>query len=624
MGTRWFVAAAVFFTLLTHASAQNISWRPTVIAQHGMVAAGHPLAAEAGMRILKAGGNAIDAAMATWAVQGEVEPGMTGLGADMLVLIYIAKTGEVKFINGTGYAPQAATIDFYNSKGGLPDSGPLSISVPGAVGGAAYAIKKYGTKPLADVLAPAIEIAEQGFPITDSLARGLAGSREKLAKWPSTTKVWFKDGKPLQMGDVLVNPQLARTLRAIAAQGPDVFYKGEIAKTTAAYLKANGGIITEGDLAGYQPYEDAPVHTNYRGAEVYECPPNSQGFVMLEALNILEGYDLKAMGHNTAPYLHAVTESLKLSFADRNKYVADPKFVPNIPMKGLLSKEYAAIRRAAIDPNRAIEGEPAPGDPARMTSSQQDARLKLRAPFGTMPRAPFGTVERAPFGTVEREALAERADRYAPPQVAPTRVAPFDPDEILNLTTYLAVVDKDHNMVSVTSSLLSGFGSGMVVDGGGFFLNDRMRYWNLEPNDVNALRPGKRVRQTINPAMALKDGKPWIAFGTPGSDTQPQTQLQFFLNVAEFGMHVQQALEQPAVISNSFRDSYAPHAVKGELITPAMLDAKVRDALAAKGHKLDVRDSRGVGSVKAILVDPRTGVLMGGVSPTGDSYVMAW
>jgi gamma-glutamyltranspeptidase / glutathione hydrolase len=603
MGTRWLVAAGVFVGLLTHASAQNISWRPTVIAQHGMVAAGHPLAAEAGMRILKAGGNAIDAAMATWAVQGEVEPGMTGLGADMLVLIYIAKTGEVKFVNGSGYAPQAATIDFYNSKGGLPDSGPLSISVPGALGGATYALKKYGTKPLAEVLAPAIEIAEQGFPITDSLARGLAGSRDKLAKWPSTTKIWFKDGKPLQMGDVLVNPQLARTLRAIAAQGPEVFYKGEIARTTAAYLKANGGIITESDLAGYQPYEDTPVHTNYRGTEVYECPPNSQGFVMLEALNILEGYDLRAMGHNTAPYLHAVTESLKLSFADRNKYVADPKFVPDIPMNALLSKQYAAIRRAAIDPNRAIEGEPAPGNPNAHPSTGSG---------------------RAGLGVARAELVEARVDRYASPQQSPSRVAPFDPDEILNLTTYLAVVDKDHNMVSVTSSLLSGFGSGMVVDGGGFFLNDRMRYWNLEPNDVNALMPGKRVRQTINPAMALKDGKPWIAFGTPGSDTQPQTQLQFFLNVAEFGMQVQQALEQPAVISNSFRDSYAPHAVKGELITPAMLDAKVRDALAAKGHKLDVRDSRGVGSVKAILIDPRTGVLMGGVSPTGDSYVMAW
>jgi gamma-glutamyltranspeptidase/glutathione hydrolase len=610
---RSLVAAAAVLVLVATPFAQSPnSWRPTIVAQHGMVAAGHPLAAEAGLRMLKAGGNAVDAAIATWAVQGEVEPGMTGLGADMFILIYLAKTGEVKFINGTGFAPQAATIDFYTSKGGIPDSGPLSISVPGAVGGAALAVKKYGTKPLGDILAPAIEIAEQGFPITESLARGLSGSTAKLAKWPSTTKIWFKDGKPLQTGDVVVNPALARTLRTIAAQGADPFYRGDIAKTTAAYLKANGGIVTEADLRSYEPFEDAPVRTNYRGTDVYECPPNSQGFVMLEALNILEGFDLKAMGHNSAPYLHAVTESLKLSFADRNKYVGDPKFVPNIPMKTLLSKEYAAARRASIDPNRAIEGEPAPGDPFRSTSQALAGRSPERLAF------------QRPESHALEGARAFQASVYASPQPSPTRVDPFDPDAILNLTTYLAVVDKDHNMVSITSSLLSGFGSGMVVDGAGFFLNDRMRYFYLDQSDVNALQPGKRTRQTINPALALRGGKPFLVFGTPGSDTQPQTQLQFFLNVAEFGMPVQQALEQPAVISNSFRDSYAPHAVLGKLITPAMLAQSVRDQLAAKGHKLDVRDAKGVGSVKGIMIDPRTGVLHGGVSPTGDSYVMAW
>src|SRR2546426_6565061 len=552
-----------------------------------MVAAGHPLAAEAGMRILKSGGNAIDAAMATWAVQGQVEPGMTGLGADMLVLVYLAKTNEVKFINATGFAPAAATIDFYKSKGGIPDQGPLSISVPGAVGGAAYAVQKYGTKPLGDVFAPAIEIAEQGFPITAALAQGLSSGKDKLAKYASTTKLWFKDGQPLQMGDILINKDLARTLRTIAAQGHDGFYRGDVAKNTAAYLKANGGLITEADLAGYRPVEDAPIRVNYRGVDVYECPPNSQGFVMLEALNILEGFDLKKMGHNSAPYLHAVTEALKLSFADRNKYVGDPKFVPNIPMKALLSKEYAATRRRAIDPNHAIVGEPAPGDPLRFKTSTAGIA-------------------------------------YASAQPLPVTVAPLDPDKILNLTTYLAVVDKDHNMVSVTSSLLSGFGSGLVVDGGGFFLNDRMRYFYLDPTDVNSLQPGKRVRQTINPALALRDGKPWITFGTPGADTQPQTQLQFFLNVAEFGMNVQQALEQPSVISNSFRDSYYPHVVLGKLLTPKMLDENVRNALASRGHQLDLRDVRGVGSVKAIMIHPKSGALMGGVSPTGDSYVMAW
>jgi len=569
--------------------AQTTSWRPTIVAQHGMVAAGHPLAAEAGLRLLKAGGNAIDAAMATWAVQGQVEPGMTGLGADMFVLYYNARTHEVRFINGTGFAPQAATIDLYKSKGGIPSDGPLTIAVPGAVAGAAYAVQKYGTRPLSEVFAPAIDIAEHGFPITEALARELKGSRDKLAKFPSTTRIWFKNGKPLEMGDVLVNGDLARTLRTIASQGADPFYRGDIAKNTAAFLKTSGGLISEADLAAEQAFEDPPVRTTYRGIDVYECPPNSQGFVMLEALNILEGFDLKGMGHNSAPYLHAVTEALKLSFADRNTYVGDPKFVANIPMKALLSKEYAATRRAHIDPNRAIIGEPAPGDPARFMTS-----------------------------------TAASANRYASPQPSPTTVMPFDPDAILHLTTYLAVVDKDHNMVSVASSLLSGFGSGMVAEGGGFFLNDRMKYFYLDPSNVNALQPRKRVRQTINPALALKDGKPYLVFGTPGADTQPQTQLQFFLNVVEFGMTVQQALEEPAVISNSFRDSYYPHNVLGKLLTPNLLSKEARDGLAAKGHQLDLRDVKGVGSVKGILIHPRTGVLMGGVSPTGDSYVMAW
>jgi gamma-glutamyltranspeptidase len=604
MAKRACMVAVVVLLSVVYLPAQTTSWRPTIVAQHGMVAAGHPLAAEAGMRILKAGGNAIDAAMATWAVQGQVEPGMTGLGADMFVLYYNAKTHEVKFINGTGFAPQAATIDLYKSKGGIPDDGPLTIAVPGAVGGAAYAVQKYGTKPLSEIFAPAIELAEQGFPISEALAQGLKGSREKLAKFPSSTRIWFKDGKPLEMGDVLVNKDLARTLRAIATQGADPFYRGDIAKNTAAFMKANGGLITEADLASVQAFEDPAIHTSYRGIDVYECPPNSQGFVMLEALNILEGFDLKGMGHNSAPYLHAVTEALKLSFADRNKFVGDPKFVPNIPMKALLSKEYAAARRAQIDPNRAIVGEPAPGDPSRFTTST--------------------AVARADAARADTARGVQLSNRYASPQPSPTAVAPFDPDQILNLTTYLAVVDKDHNMVSVTSSLLSGFGSGMVVDGGGFFMNDRMKYFYLDPQDVNSLQPGKRVRQTINPALALKDGKPYVVFGTPGADTQPQTQLQFFLNVVEFGMTVQQALEQPSVISNSFRDSYYPHKVLGKLLTPAMLPQNVRDGLAAKGHQLDVRDVRGVGSVKGIMIHPRTGVLMGGVSPTGDSYVMAW
>jgi len=306
---------------------------------------------------------------------------------------------------------------------------------------------------------------------------------------------------------------------------------------------------------------------------------------MLEALNILEGYDLHSMEHNSAAYLHLVTEALKLSFADRDKYVGDPKFVPPIPIRELLSKEYATTRRKLINPMHAIEGEPAPGNP--------------------------------------RQPAAPSSQAYAAPQRVPGSVGPA-PENTWGLTTYLAVVDKDRNMVSITSSLLSTFGSGMVVENAGYFLNNRMAYFYLDPSRANALAPGKRTRQTINPALAVKDGKPYITFGTPGSDTQPQTQLQFFLNVTDFGMNVQQALETPAVISSNFESSYYPHNVAGKLMTPASLPKPVLEGLAALGHNLDIRDVKGVGSVKAIVVHPSTNVLMGGVSPTGDSYVLGF
>jgi gamma-glutamyltranspeptidase/glutathione hydrolase len=574
--------------------AQTSTWRPVVLSDTGMIASGHALASEAGLRVLKSGGNAVDAAVAAWAVQGLTEPEMTGLGGDMFMLIYLAKTGEVKFINGTGVAPMAATVDFYKGKGGLPSDGILSVSVPAAVAGAELAAKTYGTRPLSELLAPAAELAERGFPITESLAGAIRGSREKMS--PSAKEIWFRGDTPLGFGDRVIQKDLAATLREIGARGSAAFYQGSVAEKFAAYMKAEGGLIDQKDLAGIKANEDTPVHVNYKGVEVYECPPNSQGFVMLQALNILEGMNVRYMRHNSAPYLHAVTESLKLAFADRNKYVADPKFTPNIPMREMLSKEYAAIRRRLIDPDKAIAGE---------------------APFGN-PRQP-ATSSQPAFA----QALRRGRPVYAEPQ-APPDYSQVITGEENGHTTYLAVIDKDRNMVSVTSSLLSLFGSGHVVKGAGFMLNNRMAYYGLDEDDVNVLKPGKRVRQTINPALALKDGKPYMVFGTPGADTQPQAQLQFFLNVAEFGMNVQQALEQNYVVSTSFKSSYYPHAAEGTLQVPAALPKHVLDELAAMGHKLDIRNVRGVGSVKAIVIHPRTGVLMGGVSPTRDSYVMAY
>ena len=574
--------------LYVSAAGQTSTWRPAVLADRGMVASGHPLASEAGLRILRSGGNAVDAAIAAWAVQGVTEPEMTGLGGDMFALIYIAKTGEVKFINGTGPAAAAATVDLYKAKGGLPSDGPLSVSVPGAIGGAELAVQKYGTKPLAELFAPAVELADNGFPVTEALAGALRGGRDKLGKVAASRKIWFKGDDPLQMGDRVIQKDLAASLRAIGAKGSAEFYRGATGAKIVGHIKGAGGIIEGTDLAGYTAHEDTAIRINYKGIDVYECPPNSQGFVMLQALNILEGLNVRYLRHNSAPYLHAVAESLKLAFADRNRYVADPRFVPGIPMRELLSKEYAATRRALINPDRAIEGEAPAGTPRPGTSS---------APLAAL--------------------------RYAAPRPAPVADsnAPSAPD---GHTTYLAVVDKDRNMVSITSSLLSLFGSGHVAEGTGIMLNNRMAYFSLDADDVNRLQPGKRVRHTINPALALKDGKPYIVFGTPGADTQPQAQLQFFLNVVEFGMNVQQALEQPAVISSSFRSSYYPHAIEGKLQVPASLPRHVIDELAALGHAVDVRNARGVGSVKAIIVHPRTGVLMGGVSPTRDSYVMGW
>jgi gamma-glutamyltranspeptidase/glutathione hydrolase len=578
------LGVAFVLALTARPSAQTSTWRPVVLSDNGMIASGHPLASEVGVRVLKAGGNAVDAAIAAWAVQGLAEPEMTGIGGDMFMLIYLAKTGEVKFINGTGVAPGAATTDFYKSKGGIPDAGILSVSVPGAVAGAELAAKTYGTRPLADLFAPAAELAEKGFPISEALAGAIAGASKRFS--PSAKKVWFKGDQPLEMGDRVVQKDLAATLREIGAKGSDAFYRGSVAEKFAAYVRAEGGLITPGDLAALRANEDAPIHINYKGIEVYECPPNSQGHVMLQAMNILEGMNLRYMRHNSAPYLHAVTEALKLSFADRNKYVGDPKFVPPIPMKEMLSKEYAASRRTLINPDKAIEGTAPAGNPRQITSTSM-------------------------------QQIAYASSGTATPAVSEEPVEDGH-------TTYLTVIDKDRNMVSMTSSLLSAFGSGHLVEGAGFMLNNRMAYFWLDENDVNVLKPGKRVRQTINPAMALKDGRPYMAFGTPGADTQPQAQLQFFLNVVEFGMNVQQALEQPSVVSTGFQGSYYPHTAEGKLMVPSSLPKHVQDELAAMGHKLDVRNVRGVGSVKAIIIHSRTGVLMGGVSPTRDSYVMAY
>jgi gamma-glutamyltranspeptidase/glutathione hydrolase len=531
-----------------------------------MVAAEHPLQALAGFEVLRSGGNAIDAAVAVFYMTSVVEQHQAGIGGDAFLLAYVAKEKRVVFINGTGPAPKLATAEFYRKHGGIPDAGPLSSTVPGAVGGFDLALKKYGTRDYRTLLAAAIEAAEKGHGITHFAASNHRGAMKKIAPYPSSVKALLKNGRSFEPGDLFVQPDLARTLRVIAEQGADAWYRGPLARLTADFYQKQGGLLRYEDLADYRAEEALPIHTNYKGLEVYQCAPNSQGIVLLMALNILEGFDLKKLGHNSADYLHVVTEALKLAFADRDRYIADPRFTKDIPLTKLLSKEYAVQRRALIRMDRAVPGVPAPG--------------------------PVSSGETSSF----------------------------------------SVADQWGNVVSVTHSVNATFGSGMVVEGGGYVLNDRMPYFSLDPENVNYLVPGKRPRHTINPALALRNGKPVMAWNTPGGDNQPQAMLQAFLNVVEFGMNVQQALEAPTITTNSIYPSMYPQKPGDTLTIPKILADVVGPALAAKGHKLDVgalqqpyrMQPSGAGAVKMIRIDPETGMMFGGVSPAKDNYVMGW
>ena len=538
-------------------------WRTLSMGTHAMVAAEHPLEARAGLHVLEAGGNAFDAAVAVFYMTGVVEQHQAGLGGDAFILAYSAKEKHVIFINGTGPAPKLATLERYRKEGGIPGSGMLANTVPGAVGGFDLALRKYGSRKYPELLAEAIETARDGHPLTHWCAGNHNASVSKLKPYPSSVKALLKDGGPFQPGDVFKQPDLAKSLEIIARDGSDAFYRGKLARLTADFYEKNGGLLRYEDLASYQPEEGAPIRTEYKGYDVYQSAPNSQGIVLLEALNMLEPVDLKAMGHNSAEYVHTLVETLKLAFADRDRWIADPRYA-KIPTEQLLSKRYAAARFKQIDPLHAQAGAAAFGAPGETSS--------------------------------------------------------------------FAIADRFGNLVSVTHSNNGTFGSGVVVEGGGYVLNNRLQYFSLDEKDVNVLAPGKRPRHTINPALALKDGKPAMAWNTPGGDNQPQSMLQAFLNVVEFGMNPQLALEQPTVLTSNFHASNYPQAVGDRLTVPEVLAARIGDGLRAKGHKLEVtrmqrpysQQPSGAGAVKMVWIQPKSGVLFGAVSPAKDDYVMGW
>jgi gamma-glutamyltranspeptidase/glutathione hydrolase len=579
---KWIAVGIVGAALV---QAQTSTWRPVYLGMDGMVATAHYATAMAGYKMLAQGGDAVDAAAAACFASTIVEPSRSGIGGDAFILIYRAKTNEVIFINGGGWAPKRATIDFYQGKGGIDLDGPLSPVVPGAPAALLLALRKYGRLERGQVLAPAIELAERGFVVSENLQNVLRSSVKRLQAFPSSTAVWFRDGKPVQMGDVIIRKNLGQTLRRIAAHGRDGFYKGPTAENIANFLGRNGGIMDTADLAEFEAEATKPLHVRYRGYDVYGVGLPTQSPAMLEALKILEGFNLKAMGHNSADYIHHVVEALKLAFADRDAYIGDPRFVKDVPIDTLLSDQHAERRRALIRKDRAIDGVAPPG-------------LQGSAP---------PTYARAPGSHVEL-----------------TGAAAF-PDWIESFTTHIDAVDKDRNMVTITSSVASNFGSAMYVDGeaGGFFINDVLARFSLDPKHPNGLAPRKRPRQTLNPVLVLKDGKPLMVFGSPGGDTQGQSQLQFFLNYVEFGWNVQQALEQPYFSTGAYHQSFHPQRAGRGLSVSQRVPREVREDLAKRGHTVRTHSAMGVGSVKAIVVGP-SGVLMGGAAPATDGYVIGW
>jgi len=577
------------------------TYRPLITGTSHMVSTGHYLATAAGYRILEQGGNATDAGVAAGLVINVVLPQYTSFGGVAPIIIHDAPKQETVTISGLGRWPAAASIDYFNQHAGgdLP-LGILRTVTPAAADAWLTALRLYGTMTFEQVVTPALELAEGGFPIPASLHRSLARAGDTLVhddgdtqRWNTTQNVFFPGGTALETGAVLVQHDLARTFRRLiqverdhasrdreeAIQAArDYFYQGDIAQEMASFCQENGGLLTMEDLAAFHVKLEPPATGNYKGIDIYTCGPWCQGPVSIETLHILEGYDLKGMGHNSADYLHTVIEALKLAFADRHHYYGDPDFV-DVPLDGLLSKSYAEQRRNAIDSVRACAEMPNPGDPWRY----QDGRPS--------------------------------AERLARPEPVAGRL---EAD-----TSYACVVDRWGNAFSATPS--DGLGGAPMARGLGFVISPRGSQNWLDPDHPSALAPGKRPRLTPNPALALRDGRVWMPFGTPGGDIQCQSMVQLFLNVAEFGMDLQQAIEAPRVSTWSFPNSFWPHAYHPGLVgLEGRIDRQTVAELERRGHQVEVWDdwTSRMGCLCAIQVDHERGSLSGGADPRRDGYAM--
>jgi gamma-glutamyltranspeptidase/glutathione hydrolase len=525
-----------------------------------MAATSHPLTTQIALDVLKAGGNAIDAAIAANAALGLMEPTGNGMGGDLFAIVWDAEKRELVGLNASGRAPALMTLEYFRDKGlkEIPKYGALPVSVPGAVDGWFELHGRYGSVPMADLLEPAIRYAREGFPVTEEIARLLVINQKRIGHYPGFAETFMPDGRVPAKGEVFANPRLADTLEAIAEGGRDAFYKGDIARRIDAYMTEQGGLLRYDDLAAHTSEWVTPVSTSYRGWDVYELPPNGQGIAALQILNILEGFDIGSMGFGSAEYVHALVEAKKLAFEDRAKFYADMDFV-DVPVETLISKEYADKRRELISMDKAARSLPA-----------GDAQLE-------------------------------------------------DGD-----TIYMTVADSNGNMVSLIQSNYNGMGSGMTPGDLGFVLQNRADLFSLDPDHANVLEPGKRPFHTIIPAFVMKDGEPLLSFGLMGGAMQPQGHAQVIVNLVDFEMNLQEAGDAGRVYHKGssqptgevMRDGGVVHLENG-------FSEATRKALKAKGHRIGPSNHE-FGGYQAIMWDAAEGVYYGASEVRKDGHAAGY
>jgi gamma-glutamyltranspeptidase/glutathione hydrolase len=568
--------------------------RPAVAGLHGLVAAGHPIASSAGLQMLIKGGNAFDAAVAVGAMIALGEPQMNGIGGNGFVTLYDKKSGKVLSVAMAGAAPQGLKPQEMTAE--TLGQGINAGIVPGNLGGYLSILERLGTMTLADVFAPAIEYADKGYPIDPTLAADIARSARNLSRYPTSARIFLPGGAPIKAGELLKNPDYAETLRKLVlaeqqakAKGAsreaairaafDRFYKGDIAQEFERFFKEQGGVMRASDLAAYEPKWIEPLHTTYRGFDVYSNPSTSRGgYEVLMQANLVEGFDLKSFGHLSPKALHAQIEAIKIAKADIYKYVADPKFTI-IPTAGMLSKGYATTRRALIDLARA-GAYPQPGTPA---------------------------------GTAPATAAAARAKTF--------------PDRYEDgHTTSFSIADGFGNAIGVTPTLGGGFGTNVVVGNTGLLLNNGIRLGSTSPypTDVNYVGAGKIPLLNNSPVVVLKDGRLAFVFGSPGGETIGQTEFQVLVNLIDFDLPVQQAVEAPRFVLNAEPNFYKAGAeitVEIENRVPLSTIA----ALKAMGHKVRVLDGWGsLGHMQAIRFDLKNGTMMAAGDPRRTAYAMGY